>query len=144
MSVCEIHSDVVRLEGAQRLAFLPALFGGDYVLSEASIYAYASRYCPDYEGGFWHFNRISADGADYMAPDVETLTFCNPDNEYEQTVSGDVAGIILTALVLNHRCWHHSHHDRDELVALFYKRHESLTAFSDTHPDAGVIWRALD
>lgn len=142
MSVCEIRS--VRLEGAQRLTFLPALFGGDYMLSEVSIYAYASRYCPDYDGGFWHFNRISEDGAGYMAPDVESLTVCNPHNGFEQTVSGDVAGIILTALVLNHRSWHHSHHDRDELVALFCQRHESLMAFCDEHPEAGVIWRALD
>lgn len=33
--------DAVRLEGAQRLTFLPDLFGGDFMTSEASVYAYA-------------------------------------------------------------------------------------------------------
>lgn len=71
--------DAVRLEGAQRLTFLPDMFGGDYMTAEASVYAYAQRYCPDYQGGFWQFYRLP-DGSGYMAPDVESLTFCNSDN----------------------------------------------------------------
>ena len=100
-----VTCDAVRLEGAQRLTFLPDLFGGDFMTSEASVYAYAQRYCPEYQGGFWQFYRLP-EGGGYMAPDVESLTLCNPDNWFEQTVSGEVAGIILTALVLNHRSWH--------------------------------------
>ena len=103
-----VTCDAVRLEGAQRLTFLPDLFGGGY-----------------------------------MAPDVESLTLCNPDNWFEQTVSGEVAGIILTALVLNHRSWHHSNHDH-ELCRHFCRRYEQLMAFADTHPESATIWRALD
>lgn len=94
--------DAVRLEGAQRLTFLPDLFGGDFMTSEASVYAYAHRYCPEYQGGFWHFYRLP-DGGGFMAPDTPELLLCNTANGFEQTVSGEVAGIILTALVLNHR-----------------------------------------
>ena len=36
-----VTCDAVRLEGAQRLTFLPDLFGGDFMTSEASVYAYA-------------------------------------------------------------------------------------------------------
>lgn len=135
--------DAVRLEGAQRLTFLPDVFGGDFMLSEVSVYAYASRYCPDYAGGFWHFYRLP-DGGGFMAPDVESLTLCNKENWFEQTVSGEVAGIIITALVLNHRSWHHSHHDREELSRHFCRRYEQLMAFADSHPDSATIWRALD
>ena len=39
-----VTCDAVRLEGAQRLTFLPDLFGGDFMTSEASVYAYAQRY----------------------------------------------------------------------------------------------------
>lgn len=46
-----VTCDAVRLEGAQRLTFLPDLFGGDFMTSEASVYAYAQRYCPEYQGG---------------------------------------------------------------------------------------------
>lgn len=44
-----VTCDAVRLEGAQRLTFLPDLFGGDFMTSEASVYAYAQRYCPEYQ-----------------------------------------------------------------------------------------------
>jgi hypothetical protein len=79
-----------------------------------------------------------------MAPDMESLTFCNAENWFEQTVSGEVAGIILTALVLNHRSWHHSNHDHEELCRHFCRRHDQLMAFADTHPESASIWRALD
>ncbi|WP_194208715.1 antirestriction protein [Superficieibacter sp. 1612_C1] len=95
--------DAVRLEGAQRLTFLPDLFGGDFMMSEASMYAYAHRYCPDYTGGFWQFYRLP-DGGGFMAPDVESLTLCNADIEgfnallniammhYEQENGGESGG----------------------------------------------------
>jgi len=107
-----VTCDAVRLEGAQRLTFLPDLFGGDFMTSEASVYAYAWRYCPEYQGGFWQFYRLP--------------------------------GIILTALVLNHRSWHHSNHDHEELCRHFCRRYEQLMAFADTHPESATIWRALD
>ena len=45
-----VTCDAVRLEGAQRLTFLPDLFGGDFMTSEASVYAYAQRYCLSIRG----------------------------------------------------------------------------------------------
>ncbi|MBE8917482.1 antirestriction protein [Enterobacter kobei] len=138
-----VTRNVVRLEGAQSLTFLPDLFGGDFMMSEASVYAYAHRYCPDYQEGFWRFYRLP-DGGGYMAPDAVSLTLCNPENGFEQRVSGDVAGIILTALVLNHRSWFHSHHDHEELCRHFCRRYEQLIAFADTHPESATLWRALD
>ena len=37
------HTDATRLDGAQRLTFLPSLFSSDFMLSELSVYAYACR-----------------------------------------------------------------------------------------------------
>ncbi len=107
------------------------------------MYAYAHRYCPDYTGGFWQFYLLP-DGGGFIAPDVESLTLCNADNWFEQTVSREVAWIILTALVLNHRSWHHSNHDHAELYRHFCRRHEQLMAFAGNHPESAAIWRALD
>jgi len=137
------HSEARRLEGAQRLTFLPALFSNDFMISEATIYAYASRHIEGYGGGFWHYWRLP-NGSGFMVPEGETLLFCSSDNWFEQEVSAEVAGIIITALVLNHRSWHHSHHDRGELCRHFCKQYELLMDFVSTHPDAGVIYRALD
>lgn len=93
------HTDATRLDGAQRLTFLPSLFSSDFMLSELSVYAYASRYIEGYNGGFWEYYSLP-DGAGFMVPDREIVTFCNPDNWFEQEVSGEVAGIIVTALAL--------------------------------------------
>lgn len=137
------HSEATRLEGAQRLTFLPALFSTDFMASEATVYAYAMRHIEGYEGGFWHYCRLP-DGAGYMMPDRETVMFSNSGNWFEQEVSAEVAGIIITALVLNHRSWHHSHHDRDELCRHFCQRYDQLMAFVGDHPEAATIYRALD
>ncbi|WP_318388873.1 antirestriction protein [Enterobacter sp.] len=137
------HCDVTRLEGVQRLTFLPALFGADFMAAEATMYAYADRFCENYQGGFWEYYRLP-NGSGFMVPEGETLLFCSSDNWFEQEVSAEVAGIIITALVLNHRSWHHSHHDRGELCQHFCKQYELLMDFISTHPDAGVIYRALD
>jgi len=143
MNITLTSSEATRLEGAQRLTFLPVLFSSDFMSSEATVYAYASRHIHGYEGGLWHYFRLS-DGAGYMVPDMETVTFSNPGNYFEKEVSAEVAGIIITALVLNHRSWHHSHHDRDELCRHFCQRYEQLMAFAAGHPEAATIYRALD
>lgn len=143
MNTTLTHSAATRLEGAQRLTFLPSLFSTDFMVSEATVYAYAMRHIEGYEGGFWHYNRLP-DGAGYMVPDMASVSFSNPDNYFESEVSAEVAGIIITALVLNHRSWHHSHHDRDELCRHFCKRYEQLMAFVSEHPKAATIYRALD
>ncbi|ELY3637719.1 antirestriction protein [Cronobacter sakazakii] len=132
-----------RIEGAQRLCFLPDLFGGDFVFAESMIYAFADRYCPDYRGGFWNFYRLP-DGGGYMAPDVDTLTLDNAGNWFNETVSGNAAGFILTALVLNHRCWHHDSRGNGALCAHMAKRHTQLMSFVEYHPERALIWRALD
>jgi hypothetical protein len=56
------HTDATRLDGAQRLTFLPSLFSSDFMLSELSVYAYASRYIEGYNGGFWEYYSLP-DGA---------------------------------------------------------------------------------
>ncbi|MFK3663585.1 antirestriction protein [Scandinavium sp. NPDC088450] len=139
----EHHPDVLCLSDAERPGFLPDLFSRDFMLSEATVYAYAGRYCPEYQGGYWQFYRLP-EGGGYMAPDTEILTFRNADNGFEQSVSGEVAGIILTALVLNHRSWHHSHNDQEALCHHFCRRYEQLMAFVDSHPQSATVWRALD
>ncbi|MEI7412122.1 antirestriction protein [Pectobacterium aroidearum] len=123
--------------------FLPTLFGADYLNAEACIFAYAKIYIRDYSGGEWTFNQLP-DGAGYLAPEDERVFVSNPDNGFEGEMSGDAAGIFLTALVLNHRCWMHSHHDEEEACQHYVKRHEQLMAVVPTHREASAIYRALD
>jgi hypothetical protein len=107
--------------------FLPTLFGADYVKAEACIYAYAAKYIRDYSGGEWTFNQLP-DGAGYLAPDEERVFVSNPDNGFEGEMSGDAAGIFITALVLNHRAGCTSHHDEQDASSHYVNRYEQLMA----------------
>lgn len=126
-----------------RINFLPTLFGADYVMTEISVYNYADLYLRDYRGGYWQFYSLP-NGGGYIAPDMERVTVCNPANYFEQTMSGETAGIFITAMVLNHRAWLHSRHDQDELCELFCERHEALMEFVYQHSERSAILSALD
>lgn len=128
---------------SDRLSFLPYLFGDDYLLAEMQVYATAERYLPQYTGGFWHFIRLP-EGGGYMAPDGDRVHVVNDDNWFDKTLSGDAAGIVVTLLAINRRCW--LHHDRGYAgrVQLFMQREQQLYDYIDTHPERADILRALD
>lgn len=128
---------------SDRLSFLPYLFGDDYLLAEMQVYATADRYLPQYTGGVWHFIRLP-EGGGYMAPDSDRVHLVNDDNGFDKTLSGDAAGIVVTLLAINRRCW--LHHDRGYAgrVQLFMQREQQLYDYIDTHPERADILRTLD
>ncbi|MED7793134.1 antirestriction protein [Klebsiella aerogenes] len=134
---------VLNVEESDRLSFLPHLFGEDFMLAEAMVYALASRYMPDYQGGFWHFIRLP-DGGGYMMPDGDRFLVVNGENWFDRTVSADAAGIILTLLVLNRRSWTHHDCGNAAMTRLFMQREAQLWDFIDTHPECNAIYAALD
>jgi hypothetical protein len=137
------HSVTLQVCESDRLSFLPDLFGEDFLPAEMQVYSLADRYLPQYPGGFWHFIRLP-EGGDYMAPDSDRVHLINADNWFDKTLSGDAAGIVLTALAINRRCW--LHHDRGNagLVKLLMQREEQLWRYIETHPERADICRALD
>jgi len=126
-----------------RMGFLPMLFSEDFIRAESNIYSYADRYIKNYTGGIWLFYNLPCGGG-YMAPDMGSVTVCNPENWFEREMSADAAGIFITAIVLNHRSWMHSHHDEEELCTHHCQRYEQLMSFVETHPERELIMRALD
>ncbi|MFJ5375200.1 antirestriction protein [Pectobacterium versatile] len=135
--------NVTIVSDSQRLNFLPELFGADFFMAEMNIYSYADVYLRGYKGGFWQFYSLP-EGNGYLAPDAERVTVCNPDNYFEQEMSGEAAGIFITAMVLNHRAWMHSRHDQEELCELFCERYEALMEFARGHKERDAILSALD
>ncbi|PVZ84163.1 antirestriction protein [Serratia sp. S1B] len=139
------HHQSVNLQVCEsdRLSFLPDLFGEDFMAAEMQVYALADQYFTGYNGGFWHFIRLQ-NGGGYMAPDCDKVHLINGENWFDKTVSGDAAGIILTSMAINRRCW--QHHDKGDagLVELFIQREEQLWSFIESHPECSEIYRALD
>lgn len=56
------HTDATRLDGAQRLTFLPSLFSSDFMLSELSVYAYHSlpRNAGAWTSGSWWTKKVTS------------------------------------------------------------------------------------
>ncbi|CAH0307762.1 hypothetical protein SRABI13_04630 [Erwinia aphidicola] len=79
-----------------------------------------------------------------MQPDGDEWHFSNPDNGAEMTLSAEAAGIVITAMVLNHRSWFYDRHDEPELCEHYCGRFRQLTGFISAHPEYGAIWRALN
>ena len=132
------------LDGYVRMRFLPALFGDDFFRAEHNVYLYAARYLADYDGAVWDFALLPSGGGFMQPADDERWRFVNQGNDSDVTVSSEAAGIIITALVLNHRSWMYDRHDEEELCRHFCRRHRQLMAYAETHPEAAAIFRALD
>lgn len=132
------------LDGFVRMQFLPCLFGHDFMRAEFNVYRYAERYLTGYDGGVWDYALLPSGGGFMKPQGEEQWRVVNPDNHSEVTVSSEAAGIIITALVLNHRCWMYDRHDEETLCAHYCRRHRQLMAYAETHPEAAAIFRALD
>lgn len=131
------------LDGYVRLRFLPALFGDDFMRAENNVYLYANRYLADNDGGVWDFAQLPSGGG-FMKPAAEeTWRLVNPANHGDVRLSSEAAGIVITALVLNHRSWMYDRHDEGELCALYCRRHRQLTDYAFSHPEAAAIFSAL-
>ena len=125
--------------------FLPALFGKLMVHGEGYIFNLMRRMCPTYVGGQWKYFDLS-NGARYMAPpdrDGELLQFKNDGNYFEDNISADAAGVIVTLIGLSHLG--SSVHEHDEVLAneLFENFHK-LRDYALQHPESSAIFRAID
>lgn len=128
---------------SDRLSFLPHLFGDDFLPAEMQVYSLAARYLPLYTGGFWHFIRLP-EGGGYMSPDCDQVHLNNGDNGFDNTLSGDAAGIVLTAMVINRRCGLQHFHGNAGQAGLLMKRADQLWRYIEMHPEWADICRALD
>ncbi|AEC18775.1 hypothetical protein PT7_0235 [Pusillimonas sp. T7-7] len=122
---------------AQRLNFLPTMFGKHFIRGEALVYHWLGQLCSQYSGGYWHFYTLS-NGSFYLAPDLDhSLPIVGPDNWFDSEVSPDAAGVIATLFALcslaNETC--------DDAII---ERYHSLRDYISFHPEGSLIYGAID
>ncbi|MGY0160681.1 antirestriction protein [Edwardsiella tarda] len=137
------HRYTLNVEECNRLSFLPYLFGDDFMLAELQVYALARKLIPEYEGGFWHFIRLP-DGGGFMMPDCGKVHMINGENWFDRTISAEAAGIILTSLAINRRCWTQHDCGNTALTELYIQRDTQLWSYIEFHPECDAIYTALD
>ncbi|QEW34552.1 antirestriction protein (plasmid) [Erwinia billingiae] len=126
-----------------KMRFLPMLFSHDYVRAEHNVFLYASRFLSGYDGCEWEFIVLNKGGG-FMQPCAGEWRFVSPDNGADLALSAEAAGLVITALVLNHRSWMYDRHDEPELCEHYCQRFRQLLAYAETHYEAAAIFRALD
>ncbi|MFN4267059.1 MAG: antirestriction protein [Aquabacterium sp.] len=135
-----LHGQAKLVPESRRLEFLPMLFGEQLmIIGEMTVFSLMSKFSPDYHGGLWDFVEVPNGG--YMRPSVShdsrLYKFSCPDNWFEGEVSADAAGIIVTLIALSHM----SFKDRTDRCADHF---HALRDFVDGHPEASLIYRAID
>ena len=124
----------------ERLDFLPRHFGKHMLTVETYIYSQFAKLCPTYTGGYWHFYELSNGGC-YLAPNRETYPLMHDGNFFEATVSGDAAGIIVSLFTFSHVSFLLEDDPLGPRVAQYF---HLLRDFAGDHPEAGLIFRAID
>jgi hypothetical protein len=127
-----------RVPDTKRLEFLPRHFGRLMLKVENYIYNRFRVLCPAYSGGYWEFHDLSNGGC-YLAPSGERYHIVQPGNHFDDTVSADAAGIIITLYAMSELAFEYG--DR---VEVFAERLHQLREFASTHAEAALILRAID
>lgn len=128
----------------RRMAFLPLLFGAWFATAENAIYRKAEHHIDGYSGGEWDFMELTIGGGYLVWKGAERVLFSVPGNGFEGEMSADAAGIVLTIFTLNHLAWHAYERECQHVCDKLITQQERLKMYADQHPEAGLIFRAID
>ena len=121
----------------QRMAFLPRHFGRHLLRAEATVYSWAATLSVDYAHGSWTFFNLS-NGGFFMAPvSPEKLRVRCDGNGFDGEMSAGAMGVVTTLFAL---CYLAEVLRED----MFIEQYHALREFAYTHPEAGLIFRAID
>lgn len=126
-----------------RMDVLPALFGSAFMRGENLITGYMRNICAGYTGGHWDFISLS-NGGFYLRPDMEKVELSIAGNGFQEEVSADAAGIVVTLYALNMLMWDSADSDRQELLNHLYQQSEKLKDYAETISEHSAIYRAID
>lgn len=127
----------------QRVACLPKYFGAGLVMmeAEAHVFGHLRSLCTGYQGAYWEFYELS-NGGFYMAPRLEgPLAIRVEGNGFSGEVSADAAGIVATLFTLSYLSFKYQDRPEGDRCSDHYHH---LRAFAYDHPEAHLIFRAID
>ncbi|MBN3760899.1 antirestriction protein [Burkholderia sp. Ac-20365] len=140
-----IQATIVEAE-AERLQFLPAMFGEKYfVRAQNLLFAYAVKLVErDLKTGLWVYKRLSNGGA-YAAPvQSERVTVTVFESQFEREMSSDAAGIVICMFVLGHLSARADAAGDDDGTELLVTQYERLREYARQHAEREVILAAID
>ena len=125
----------------ERVPTTAALFGYEFSQQiEPYVYTVSREIAPAYNGGYWHFYRLS-NGGFYMAPDMEhVFSVSCPMNFFQGELSADALGIVACLYAYSHLSFGQPNDFARVCAAQFHH----LRNFAGFHPEAVGIFGAID
>ena len=119
-----------------RMASLPRHFGMHMLTVEGRIYEFLSQFCAAYDGGVWNFFELS-NGGFYMSPPEARYEFSIDSNGFRGCMSADAAGITACLFAFSHMSFEYTND-------VFSRHYHHLLDYADVHPEARIIFEAID
>ena len=119
-----------------RIGTLPRHFGVHMLTVEGRIYDFLSQFCAAYDGGVWGFHELS-NGGFYMSPPDESYELSVDGNGFRGRMSADAAGITVCLFAFSHLSFEYT-------TDLFGRHFHLLRDYAKDHPEAGLIFAAID
>lgn len=119
-----------------RIGTLPRHFGRHMLAVEGLIYDFMSRFASGYGGGVWRFFELS-NGGFYMSPPDEAYELRIDSNGFQGRMSADAAGITVCLFAFSYLSFEYT-------TEVFSRHFHWLRDFAMDHPEAGLIFEAID
>jgi hypothetical protein len=119
-----------------RIGTLPRHFGMHMLTVEQRIYDFMSQFASAYDGGLWRFFELS-NGGFYMTPPEAEYSLRIDSNGFEGRMSADAAGIAVCLFAFSHLSFEYT-------TDIFSKHFHRLREFAQNHPEAALIFAAID
>ncbi|MDX7789003.1 antirestriction protein [Aeromonas caviae] len=138
-AVVERQSLKVHTVSAQHIRLLNTL-GKGAIFMENLVFSFMDQLCAEYQGGSWEYCEDSLTGTWYMRPvdTSQSIHIAVFGNFFDEKVSPDAAGVIVTLFALNTLCYRFQNEPK------VFEAFERLKEFAAKHQEGGAIYRAID
>ena len=123
----------------RRLDHADTVFGNYWWLAvEPTIFTFASKLSPEYQGGYWQFYTLSNNGF-FMSPGDDSFEVTS-ENGWRGTMSADTLGITACLYAYSHM----SFSGNEDLAELCARHYHLLREFIFEHSEVKSILAAID
>lgn len=129
--------EAYRVSEHARIGTLPRHFGMHMLTVEGRIYDFLSQFCSAYQGGVWKFYELSNGGFYMTPPEEESYDLHVDSNGFEGRMSPDAAGITVCLFAFSHLSFAYT-------TDVFSRHYHRLYEFAQNHPEARLIFAAID
>ncbi|MGL6531691.1 antirestriction protein [Aeromonas hydrophila] len=129
----------VHTASSQHIRLLKTLGCGAHHLEDV-VFRFMREFCAEYQGGAWEYCEDPSSCTWYMRPidSRQNIHLSVFGNYFDEKVSPDAAGIIVTLFALNTLCYRFTNEPR------VFDAFERLKSFAVDHLERPAIFRAIN